>query len=218
MTALAAASTFTESVEKKRDHTAQRIFDDLQCMFPIIKGDHTSLLTFYEKIVQPAVDLAVAVQTSPTPYSFFPRMTSTKIYRRLALSKDDMTRARMIDAATAKTLRADSPIVERSDGFIGEQIALLSPALVRNTQGGTPVYLTQAVILVELYYPLGRRRTALPKPAPLPTSNKAEPTASSSNKNDSPASSSPRVIVSEPRKSLHTYQLRGLGLSSRSEK
>ena len=143
---------------RERKNLTTRVIGEITPFFPIIKGDQTSLATFHEKVINPSVDLAVAIQTSPTPYIFGPRMTKTKINKHYKLSRPDLVQRKVIDAKTGKTLKADSPIVEKEDGTIGEQVALLTPALFRCLPGEHPVRLTQEVILAELYHPLRRRR------------------------------------------------------------
>lgn len=62
----------------------------------------------------------------------------------------------MIDVTTGKTLKPDSPIVSDSSGYIGDRMMTLSPALYRRDDDKF-VLLSQEVILVKLYEPLGRR-------------------------------------------------------------
>jgi len=86
-------------------------------------------------------------------------MTNTYLGQRYPLSRDDLVRMRVLDVETGKTLKADSLIGANQYGEIGHQIALLTPALWRQGEGEKPVRLTQAIILAELFHPLGRRRT-----------------------------------------------------------
>ena len=143
---------------KARGDLTTLVFDRIGEFFPIIKGDHTSLYTFYEKVIGPAIDLAVTMQTSPTPYTLTPPMWTTTIGTQYLLSRDDLAYHKAIDARTGKTLKIDSPVVANREGRIGEQIAQLAPALWRCVPGENPVRLTQPIILVELYFPVRRRR------------------------------------------------------------
>lgn len=141
-----------------QENLATRIFDKITPYFPIIRGNHTSLITLCEKVIIPATFLAVAIHISPTPYVFVPRMTKARIGKDELLARQNLTQVKIIDAATGKTLKADSPVVANKEGYIGEQIALLTPSLYRCIPGEGSVRLTQAVILGELHHPLGRRR------------------------------------------------------------
>lgn len=173
LTSLVASRDFSERLTKKCEQLANDTFDYVTAFFPIIKGSHTSLEDFYHKIIQPAVSLALAIQTSPTPYYFGPRMTGTSITKKWVLTKEHLTCVKMIDAKTGKTLKAESPLMANEDGYIGQQIAPLAPALRRHLLGQNSVGLTQEVLLVELFYPLGRRRANTVQPQ-RPTSNRGE--------------------------------------------
>ena len=158
LTSIAVSTEFTGVLTKECKYLEKNIFGELELFFPIIKGDHDSLATFDEKVLRPAVNLAIAIQTSPTIYTFRPRMTREAISKSLILSKEDLVDSKIIDAKTAKTLKADSPVVAKQNGTIGNQIALLTPSLIRCTPGEKPVRLTPEVVLAELYHPLRHRR------------------------------------------------------------
>lgn len=158
LTSLAASAIYSESLAKKHGLLANEAFQGIQAFFPIVKDSRTSLTAFYEKIIKPAINLALAIQQSPIAYSFRPCMTDTPISERLLLSRNDLADVKVIDVTTGKTLKADSSVVENAEGMIGEQIALLSPALWRCIPGEKEVLLTREVILAELFYPLSRRR------------------------------------------------------------
>lgn len=154
---IAASSEFAKMHAEKCGGVATKVFYKIQVFFPIIKDNHKSLATFFEKVIGPSIVLAQAIQTSPTLYTFWPSMTSSTIGKRWLVPKNELGLMRIIDAKTGKTLKADSPIMENNNGLIGEQIALLTPALYRCTPGEKSMRLTQEVVLIELYHPLGRR-------------------------------------------------------------
>jgi len=158
LTSLAASAVFRESLAKQHGLLANEAFASIQPFFPIVTGSRTSLSAFYEKIVKPAINLAMATQQSPIAYSFRPCMEDTAISQRLLLSRTDLADDKVIDVATGKTLKADSLVVANKDGYVGEQIALLSPALWRCVPGEKEVRLTREVLLAKLFHPLGRRR------------------------------------------------------------
>lgn len=66
---------------------------------------------------------------------------------------------RMVDVATGKQLKADSPVTPDRKGNIGDRIMVLAPGLFRQDSDRL-VPLNPAIVLVELYSPLGRRRAA----------------------------------------------------------
>ena len=157
LTSLIESAEFKEMLAKARGDLTTHVFNAIQEFFPIIKGDHTSLYTLYVKVISPAIDLAVTMQTSSTPYTLMPRIWTTTIGSRLLLSRDDLAYHKAVDVRTGKTLKKDSPVVANGQGTIGEQIAQLAPALWRSVAGENPVRLTQPIILVELYFPVRRR-------------------------------------------------------------
>ena len=122
----------------------------------MISKHQISLKTLYEKVIKPAVDLAITMQTSMTTYQFDIQAPSDTLFMPYSVSEASLGRCQMIDVATRKTLKPDSPVVADSNGNIGDRIMTLSPALYRCNEDKF-VLLAQEVILVELYKPLGRR-------------------------------------------------------------
>ena len=121
--------------------------------------------SLYDKIVKPAVDLAVKVQTSTSIYAFRPRMLAITRLGRTPVTLHQMAFFKMIDVRSGKHLRAESRIVANERGEVGDEILILAPALFRRQSSSQYVRLTQKVILVELYQPLGRRRGNTAQPA-----------------------------------------------------
>ena len=136
---------------------ASYIHDQLCRNFPIIRGNSESLKTFYDDVVGPAVDLAITMQTSTTSYQFEPRMSIISMFKVQNIPQTQLGRCRMIDAATGKTLKPDSPVRPNAHGDIGDRIMVLAPGLYRHDRDKV-VPLSQEVILVELCNPVGRRR------------------------------------------------------------
>ena len=133
-------------------------YEILRVVFPVIGAHRTSLRTLYDKIIKLAVNLAITIQTSKTTYHFEYRAPSAAPFMMYPVSKHSLGRYRMIDVATGKTLKPESPIVSDSSGNIGVRMMTLSPALYRRKDDES-VLLSQEVILVELYKALGRRHT-----------------------------------------------------------
>ncbi|KAG6994105.1 hypothetical protein G7Y79_00047g083310 [Physcia stellaris] len=159
LAALAKTSRFPAAVGKGKIILTNRIYDALCKVFPIISGRQSSLETLYHKIITPAVELAITMQTSATSYRFEPRLSRNSLFKRVAVPKTHLGHYRMIDAATGKTLKLDSPITPNKDGDIGDEIMVVTPGLLRR-DAEKMVPLMPENVLVELYEPLGRRRGA----------------------------------------------------------
>lgn len=86
-------------------------------------------------------------------------MSASAKFKRSTVSKTDLGCYRMIDVATGKQLKADSPVTPDRKGNIGDRIMVLAPGLFRQDPNRL-VPLIPAAFLVELYKPLGRRRAA----------------------------------------------------------
>lgn len=126
--------------------------------FPIIKNRSESLESFSNKVFEPALKLANTIQTSTSIYRFSPDIDTDDIFDVRNVTLDNLAVVKMVDIGTGKTLKADSPVEADEKGQIGQQILLLAPALFRCDRGRKPFLLVKAVILVQLYKPLGRRR------------------------------------------------------------
>ena len=131
-------------------------FHDLVPFFPVIKRSRTSYSLFCEKVITPAINFAIQIQTSPTLYAFQPELPWPKLGKGGAISKDHITEAKLIDVMSGKTLKATSAVVADERGRIGSYIATLAPSLLRYEPHRQPIRLTQEVVLVALDEPLGR--------------------------------------------------------------
>lgn len=163
MTSIVALPFYQSRLAKERWEVTNEIFEAISAYIPVIEGDRTSLQTFYEKIMIPAVDLSVRIQTSSTIYTFEPVMTSTNVYEGCYISRKSFREKKFIDAETGKTLKPDSPVTEDRHGYVGEQLLHLTPSLMRCVPSKNPTRLTQSVILLELYHPLGKRGATTPQ-------------------------------------------------------
>ena len=64
----------------------------------------------------------------------------------------------MIDIMTHKIIRPDSMLKVEEDGRIGEEMLVVSPALVRNQkEGNGKVMVCKPTVLVKLDEPMGKR-------------------------------------------------------------
>ena len=163
LTSITESHEFSAKTKSEGCKLATGIHGQLCNIFPIISGSSVSLETLYNKVVKPAVDLAITTQTSTTSYEFEPRMSIYSMFERHSIPQTQLGRCRMIDAATGKTLKPDSPVISDAHGDIGNRIMVLAPGLYRHDRDKV-VPLSPEIILVELYNPLGRRRGGTVEP------------------------------------------------------
>ncbi|KAI4226960.1 MAG: hypothetical protein L6R36_002774 [Xanthoria steineri] len=152
----------TQELQQKRLDSANRImdtlFDGVAAYFPIINKTKEGLRGFYDEIIDPAIELASTINTSPNRYVFSPKIETISPFSGHRLTHNQLSTSRVIDIETGKTLKADSPIEQDMKGEIGRNILLLAPALYRHNPGQAPIQLVKETVLVKLHKPLGRRR------------------------------------------------------------
>ena len=132
-------------------------------IFPIIRGSHPAgLERLKDKVVEPAVKLAVSIQTSTSMYDTMTAIGASVIpvsHRPKAIHKAVLGQWRIIDVATGKHLKSDSPVTVDENGMMGDLLLVVSPGLERRS-GERSIALVQGTLLVDLYVPLGRRDAA----------------------------------------------------------
>lgn len=138
---------------------ANEIFRVLEQIFPIIRGQGDSLMRLYEKVVIPAIKLALDMQVSCTRYRFSPEMLEEMVSKFNRVRISTLKQNGMIDVKTRKTLRLDSPVVADEQGYIGRPLLLIEPGLLRRNNGSDMnTYLRQPTYLLELDNPLEKRK------------------------------------------------------------
>lgn len=141
-------------------HVVNTIFDEVVKYLPIIKKDRERLQELFDKVIDPAVKLATTIRTSPTTYKFTPKIEKFFPFDNCIFTQQQLSDFKLVDIATGKTLKPDSPIQPNEQGQIGTEIMVLAPALYRCDPGSSALLLVKEVVLVQLFSPLGRRRAA----------------------------------------------------------
>ncbi|MCJ1244452.1 hypothetical protein MMC30_001650 [Trapelia coarctata] len=138
---------------------ANEIFRVLEQIFPIVRGQRESFMRLYERIIVPAIKLAIDIQVSSALYRFLPDSLEELVLECGKVRIDALKQVGMIDVKTRKTLRLDSPVVADEQGYIGKLLFLVEPQLLRrNDVPEKTTYLRQAMYLVELFHPLEKRK------------------------------------------------------------
>ncbi|KAI4268934.1 MAG: hypothetical protein L6R38_007670 [Xanthoria sp. 2 TBL-2021] len=158
--ALTTTADYQQSSRKVNGDIVTQVFDEVARFFPIVKKEQEGLIILWETVVRPAVTLAKKIQTSPTYYEFLPKIGSLSQFRYCDVHRAELPNYKLIDIASRKTLKVNSPVRPNEKGHIGTQIMVLAPALYRRDPGQAPLLLVKEIDLVELHTPLGRRQTA----------------------------------------------------------
>lgn len=112
----------------------------------------------HKQIIQPTIHLATKLRLSTTdyrltfhPFTRDPGKTSTAYHH-------EIPNCSMVDITTHKIVRPDSMLKVGDDGRVGEEMLVVSPALVReHTDGKGRVMVCKPTVLVRLDEPMGKR-------------------------------------------------------------
>ena len=108
---------------------------------------------FRDKVVQPAVELVIMIQTSRSIYRF----TLPKVYfqkSRPISVRDLYGNYKYVDIETLKTVKPSSKVVADKKGFIGDIALPVEPVLQRQNRGAKSTLLCQGTYLISLDAPL----------------------------------------------------------------
>ena len=140
--------------------SATSIFREVAKFLALTEKGEAGLQRLLDEVVQPAVELAVKIQMSSATYDFRPKMDAVPLLDNCIFSQKHLLSMKLVDIATGKTLKADSPVQANEKGEIGTRVMMLAPALYRCDPGKDPLLLVKPTFVVQLYKPLGRRQAA----------------------------------------------------------
>lgn len=161
LTAIAASVEYKQDRAEATNKLRISLITAVASVLPGVVESEPSQKNLFEKVIEPAVDLAVKIQTSAAEYRFNPRIAMKGQLGRRSVTSSDIPDFKIVDIKSGKHLRADSQVVPDNNGRIGDRLLILTPALVRCRPGSRSVRLSQEAILVELNSPLGRRRRSI---------------------------------------------------------
>ena len=122
---------------------------------PIDKADAGSL---HQQIILPAMHLANQLRLATTDYRLIFRPFTRDPSRSSTAYHHEIPNSSMVDVATHKIIRPDSVLKIGEDGRIGEEMLVVSPALVRDPKEGKgKVLVCKPTVLVKLDEPMGKR-------------------------------------------------------------
>ncbi|KAL8840763.1 MAG: hypothetical protein Q9170_001201 [Blastenia crenularia] len=161
LSALSKTATFEKFQRRASRDIAEALSQQVVKYFPIVAKNESRLQELLEKIINPAVELATTIQTSPSQYIFVPTVKKFFPFDGYSVTRETLSKFKLIDIGSGKTLKPDSPVQSDEQGHIGTPIMVLAPALYRCDPGQSALLLVKEVVLVRLFKPLGRHRAAI---------------------------------------------------------
>ena len=155
---------FAEVQQQCGEQLAQSLASTLSAMLcPPPKQSSTSWQSLHSSIVLPAIKLSNAIRVATTDYEFFSHLFARPASQPTAIHRNWVSHYQMLDQATQKVLRADSPLKVRDDGRIGDELFVVSPGVVRTSKDGKErSVLVKPTLLVKLDEPLLRKKGLKP--------------------------------------------------------
>lgn len=142
---------------KQAQDLNSRLFKELSEALPTLFSGMQTHATFYDRVLLPAVKLANTVRMSTSDYVLsIPELPFTA---HKPIITDLLKVHKMLDLESGRHLKPDSAVVANKDGVIGDFVLCLEPGLSRVIKGKETT-LRQAIFLVKLNHPLGKRSKA----------------------------------------------------------
>ena len=112
----------------------------------------------HKQFVLPAIQLSVKLRLSTTDYRLASRRFAKESGQGANVFVHEIKDSSTIDIATQKIIRPDSNLKVADDGRIGQEMLVLTPALLRDQKGGiSRILICKPTILVKLDEPMGKR-------------------------------------------------------------
>ena len=115
----------------------------------------------HKQVVLPAIELATAIRVSMVDYHFVARLFRKGPEKQNAIYHNEIQHYQLIDNATHKIVRPDSSLKIANDGRIGDELLILSPALVRKKDEDHSTIISKPTILIKLDQPMEKRNRGM---------------------------------------------------------
>ncbi|CAF9922409.1 hypothetical protein IMSHALPRED_005680 [Imshaugia aleurites] len=149
---------FIEEQNRQAKIASQTLSEALSALISDTANDASSPDSLHAQIIQPTVHLATQLRLSTTTYRLFFHPFTRDAKKRSTAHHHEIPNSSMIDMATHKMIRPDSVLKIGADGRIGEEMLVVSPALVREQEDGKgKVMVCKPTVLVKLDEPMGKR-------------------------------------------------------------
>ena len=148
-----------EGFTKEQERQAQLVSQTLQeALASLVPDSFGSWEDIHKQIVQPAVQLSTKLRLSTSDYHFASRRFAKESGPGSSVFVYEVKDSSMIDITTQKIIRPDSNLKTAEDGHIGQEMLVLTPALLRDQKDGkSRLLICKPTVLVKLDQPMGKR-------------------------------------------------------------
>lgn len=149
---------FVEEQNRQAKVASQTLSSALSALVCESAMDSESMEELHKQIILPAVQLATKLRLSTTDYRLIFHPFTRDPSKATTAYHYEIQNSSMIDIMTHKIIRPDSVLKVAEDGRIGEEMLVVSPALVRDQkERNGKVMVCKPTVLVKLDEPMGKR-------------------------------------------------------------
>ncbi len=149
---------FIEEQNRQAKVASQTLSSALSALVCESAMDNESMEELHKQIILPAVQLATKLRLSTTDYRLIFHPFTRDPSKATTAYHYEIQNSSMIDIMTHKIIRPDSVLKVAEDGRIGEEMLVVSPALVRDQkERNGKAMVCKPTVLVKLDEPMGKR-------------------------------------------------------------
>lgn len=148
-----------ESFAEEQERQAQLVSQTLQeALTSLVSESFGSWQEIHKQIILPAIELSTKMRLSTSDYVLTSRRFVKDSGPGSSVFIYEVKDSSMIDITTQKIIRPDSNLKIAEDGRIGQEMLVLTPALLRDQkEGKNRVLVCKPTVLVKLDEPMGKR-------------------------------------------------------------
>ena len=148
-----------EKFAEEQKRQAQLVSQTLhEALASLVSESFGSWQELHEQIVSPAIQLSTKLRLSTSDYVLTSRRCVKDSGPGSSVFVYEVKDSSMIEITTQKIIRPDSNLKIAEDGRIGQEMLMLTPALLRDQKDGkSRVLVCKPTVLVKLDEPMGKR-------------------------------------------------------------
>ena len=146
---------FADEQHRQAELVSQTLHEALSALLSESLGSWKEI---HSQIVLPAIQLSVKLRLSTTDYRLASRRFAKETGQGSSIFVYEVKDSSMVDIATQKMIRPDSNLKVADDGRIGQEMLVLTPALLRDQKDGkSRILVCKPTVLIKLDEPMGKR-------------------------------------------------------------